>query len=162
MLVSGVAAGLLAGLLVGREWRRIANLHVVWLPLLVIALAARAAAPLLPGFAFALYILALGATTVVAAANWRLAGAWLVGLGSALNLLVVVSNTGMPVDPSALAAADAPPLQDALHVGLDESTRLPSLGDKIPIALFHAVYSAGDFAIALGGFFLSFVTLVRR
>jgi hypothetical protein len=36
------------------------------------------------------------------------------------------------------------------------------LADVIPVPLARAVYSIGDFCIALGGFLVPFVLLIRR
>jgi hypothetical protein len=137
-------------------------MQVRWLPLLIGGLAARAIAPLLAPVAFPLYVFALTATAVTAAANWKLTGAALVALGGALNLTVVLLNTGMPVDPGAIAAAGASMPSDALHVVLGEGTRLGALADVIPLTPLRAVYSFGDVCIAVGGFLVPFVLLIRR
>jgi hypothetical protein len=85
-----------------------------------------------------------------------------VALGGVLNLAVVLLNHGMPVDPGALAAASASMPTDALHVTVTGATVLVSLADVIPVSLAHAVYSVGDVCIALGGFLVPFVLLIRR
>jgi hypothetical protein len=162
MLASGVILGVVAGLAVGRNWRPLAAAEIHWLPLLIAGLLARAAAPVLPAIGFPLYLFALATTAAGAAANIRLTGAFLVALGGALNLLVVILNHGMPVDPGALATAAAAMPFDALHVPLGDSTALRFLADVIPVSLAHAVYSAGDFCIAVGGFLVPFVLLIRR
>ena len=36
------------------------------------------------------------------------------------------------------------------------------IADVIPVAPLHAAYSPGDFAVALGGFLVPFVLLLRR
>lgn len=162
MLVSGVLLGTLAGLAVGRTWRPLATLRIQWLPLLVAGLAARALAPLFLPAAFALYIAALAATAGVAMANLRIGGAVLVALGSSLNLVVVALNGGMPVDTAAVAIAGATMPGDALHVTLGAAARLAWLADVIPVGLFRSVYSLGDVCIAVGGFTVPFVLLIRR
>jgi hypothetical protein len=136
--------------------------HLRWLPLLAISLLARALAPFAPALSLGLYLLAIAGTTAVAAANIGLTGAKLIAVGGALNLVVVILNGGMPVDPGAVATAGATMPSDALHVPLTEATRLSALGDVIGFALLHAVYSVGDFCIAIGGFVVPFALLARR
>ena len=136
--------------------------QIRWLPLLIAGLLARAAASLVPAIGFPLYLFALASTVAGAAANVRLTGAALVAVGGALNLVVVLLNHGMPVDPAAVAAAGAVMPTDALHVALSEATRLAALGDVVPVAIARAVYSAGDLCIALGGFVVPFAMLARR
>lgn len=162
MLASGVVFGMIAGLAIGRTWRRLAAVQVRWFPLLLAGLVVRAAASFVPVIAFPLYVFALASTAASAAANIRLTGALLVALGGALNLVVVLLNHGMPVDAGAVAAAAASMPVDALHVSLTEATILAPLADVIPVPIAHAVYSAGDFCIALGGFLVPFVLLIRR
>lgn len=162
MLASGVLLGLIAGLAARRSWRPLVTVQIRWFPLLIAGLLARAVASFVPAIGFPLYLFALASTAASAAANVRLTGAVLVAIGGALNLAVVAVNHGMPVDPAAVASAGAAMPTDALHVALSGATQLAALGDIIPVALAHAVYSAGDFCIALGGFFVPFLLLVRR
>lgn len=162
MLASGAILGVVAGLAVGRSWRPLAEVQIRWFPLLIAGLLARAAAPVAPSVAFPLYVFALAATAVSAAANVRLTGAALVALGGALNLAVVLLNHGMPVDVGAVAAAAASMPTDALHVIVTNTTLLAPLADVIPVSIAHAVYSIGDVCIALGGFLVPFVLLIRR
>lgn len=162
MLASGAILGVVAGLAVGRSWRPLAEVQIRWFPLLIAGLLARAAAPLIPTVAFPLYVFALAATAVSASANVRLTGAALVAFGGALNLAVVLLNHGMPVDAGAVAAAAASMPTDALHVTVTSATLLTALADVIPVSVAHAVYSVGDVCIALGGFLVPFVLLIRR
>jgi len=162
MLASGAILGVVAGLAIGRSWRPLATVQIRWFPLLIAGLLARAAAPLVPTAAFPLYVLALAATAVSAAVNIRLTGAALVAFGGSLNLAVVLLNHGMPVDAGAVAAAAASMPTDVLHVMLTNATLLTPLADIIPVSIAHAVYSIGDVWIALGGFLVPFVLLIRR
>lgn len=162
MLASGVVLGLIAGFVLGRSWRPLSATHVRWIPLLLIGFASRGVAPALPAAAFALYVFALVSTTLVAAVNVRIVGTALIAIGGALNLAVVALNGGMPVDAGAVIAAGATMPTDALHVTLGDATRLSLLGDVIAVPLIRSVYSIGDFCIALGGFLVPFVLLVRR
>lgn len=162
MLASGAFLGVVAGLVLGRDWRRLAAVQLRWLPLLLIGLIARAATPLFPGVAFALYVFAIASTTLVAAMNLRIAGAALIAIGGGLNLAVVLLNGGMPVDPVAVASIGTTMPVDALHVALNDATRLNVLGDVIALPIIRSVYSVGDFCIAVGGFLLPFLLLLRR
>ena len=162
MLASGAILGVVAGLAIGRSWRPLAAVQIRWFPLLITGLLARVAAPVVPPVAFPLYVFALAATAVSAAANVRLTGAALVAFGGALNLAVVLLNHGMPVDVGAVAAAAASLPTDALHVTVTGATLLTPLADVIPVSVAHAVYSIGDVCIALGGFLVPFVLLIRR
>jgi uncharacterized protein DUF5317 len=106
-------------------------------------------------------VIGIAGVGVVALLNRRIAGMPLIAIGSVLNFVVVAVNQGMPVAPDALSSAGAAMPDDPLHVVLGESTQLPMLGDIIPLALFRAVYSIGDFGIAIGGFVVPFRTLVK-
>jgi uncharacterized protein DUF5317 len=161
MLLSGVVAGLALGIAIGREWRRLERLQIKWLPVLVLALVARAIAPLGP-FALPLDLLGIALTCALAAANWRLPGAPLIAIGSLLNLAVIVANGAMPVDVDALGAAGSRLRDDALHEPLNDHSILPILADIIIVPFVRAAYSIGDVFIAIGGFLVPFVTLTRR
>jgi hypothetical protein len=162
MLASGALLGVVAGLAIGRSWRPLAVVQIRWFPLLIAALLARGIAPFAPGTAFPLYVFAIAGTAVSAAANLRLAGAFLVTFGGALNLAVVLLNHGMPVDAGAVAVAAASMPSDALHVTATNATFLVALADVIPVSIVHGVYSVGDLCIAVGGFLVPFVLLIRR
>jgi len=155
MLLSGVIAGLTFGIAIGRDWRRLERLQIKWLPVLVLALVARAVAPFFP-LALALYLIGVALTALFAAANWRLPGAPLVAIGSLLNLMA------MPVDVDLLQAGGGRPPDDSLHEALNAATVLPLLADIIIVPFVRAAYSIGDVLIAFGGFLLPFVTLTRR
>ncbi|MEU8224849.1 DUF5317 domain-containing protein [Kribbella sp. NPDC048915] len=86
--------------------------------------------------------------------NLRHPGVGLLALGFFGNAVVVALNGAMPVSPGALARAG---VGDALvidprHELADASTRLPWLGDVIPVALpgFGQAVSPGDVLIAAG------------
>jgi len=87
-------------------------------------------------------------------------GMWLAGVGVLMNFSVIALNGGMPVlEGAAVVAAGlgggAGGFQLALdfkHVLLDASTRIPFLGDVIPVRLFGIgqVISLGDVLLAVG------------
>src|SRR4029077_12626574 len=160
MLASGVAAGIIAGVAFGGDWRRLATFSLKLWPVLVLAVGLR----LVGDFAFpdaplALYLVSLLGVAVVAGWNWRVPGALLIAIGTSLNLFVVALNSGMPYDPMVAAAVGAPLPNDALHVVLQADTRLEFLSDVIPVGPIHSVLSLGDFLNALGGFLIPFMWL---
>ncbi len=162
MLVSGAVLGLIAGLAIARSWRPLLGINLRWLPLLLVALIARAVAPLAGPGALLLYVFSLAGTSATAFANVRLPGVVLVAVGGALNLLPVLANGGMPVDAGALAIAGATMPNDLLHLPMTSATLFSPLADVIPLPPLRSVYSVGDFCIAVGGFLLPFVLLIRR
>lgn len=108
----------------------------------------------------AVYLVAIVLVAIVALRNFRISGAVLIGVGSALNAVVIALNGGMPVDANAAALAAAVPLlNDRLHTVIGPETRLPWLADILPLPIFRNVYSLGDVAIAAGGFWIPFAFL---
>lgn len=90
--------------------------------------------------------------------NRHLKSLYLVLLGLFLNTLVIFANGGhMPVSLAALERAGIAEFAsllrtkgDAVHALLDENTRLPFLGDVIPLPPLRKVVSPGDLFILLG------------
>lgn len=90
--------------------------------------------------------------------NRHLKSLYLVLLGLLLNALVIFANGGhMPVSLPALRQVGLGELEnllrnrsDAVHTLLDETTRLPFLGDVIPLPPLVKVISPGDVLILLG------------
>jgi hypothetical protein len=162
MLASGLALGVIAGFIFGRDWRPLLDLRVRLLPVLVGSLALRAIAPFTGPLAYPSYLAAIAGTAIAAAFNLNLVGARFVVAGAILNLIVIAANGAMPVDATAVAVAGAQMPSDALHVPLTAASKLPFLADVIPVALVRGVYSAGDFSIALGAFLVPFIVLARR
>src|SRR5260221_3168108 len=96
MLVSGVIAGIAAGIAFGGDWRRLGTFTLRWWPLLVIASALRLWTFFFPNADFLIYVIGLFGIGLVAALNSLLPGAALIALSTFANVLVVVFNTGMP------------------------------------------------------------------
>lgn len=156
VLLAGAAAGLLLGLLSGGSFSRMVDLRFRWPLVPLLALAVRFAGVLTPladsGYAPAVYSVTLA--VLLAWVVWhavRLPGLWIVALGLALNLAVVLANGArMPVEPSLAAAG---PSALATHGSLGQyvlagaGTRLAWLDDRIPA--FGAL-SAGDLVMTLG------------
>jgi len=101
-------------------------------------------------------IIGLALVGIVALLNRSLPGAWLIALGSMLNLLVTSVNGGMPVDPAAITAAGKPIPNDGLHVILGPETRLGFFADVLLAPIVNNIYSVGDVALAIGGFWMAF------
>jgi len=162
MLASGVVLGVALGAFVGRSWRPLLDADIKLIPVLVGSLVLRVIAPLAAAAAYPLYLSALALTAAAAVANVRLKGAIFVATGGVLNLLVVLANGGMPVDPAAVAAAGTRMPSDPLHVALTDASLLRPLADVIPLGIVHNVYSVGDFFIGAGGFLVPFMLLSRK
>lgn len=165
MLVSGVAAGLLVGLLAHGDFRRLANLRPRWFVLLLVAVPLHFFAIFLgvPELQRVLHIVSLWTLVVLAAANLLLPGAWAIGVGVLLNALVVTGNGGvMPVSPEAARAAGRDPQFDSLHVELNSTSFLAMFSDVIPFSPFGSVYSVGDVFLAVGAFLLITRTMAPR
>lgn len=85
-------------------------------------------------------------------------GMLLAGIGIFMNFFVIALNGGMPVLPEAAALADGiDPSNIAVdfgrqskHVELTVDTRLPFLGDVIPMRIIGSVISLGDIFLAVG------------
>ena len=164
MLASGVILGIAAGVAFGGDWRRLSTFTLRFWPLLVAASALRLVTFFYPNAELLVYVVGFIGIGAVALGNWRLPGSSLIALGTFMNVLVIVLNSGMPYDlPTAVSVGVRIP-DDALHVVMGPATRLPLLGDIIPFAIgplafTRAVYSVGDFLLAFGGFLIPFMWL---
>lgn len=162
MLISSIVLGIAAGLAFRGRWRRLGGLEIRWWPVLATAVALRLLGSVLGSAAPILYVAAFAGIAAVAYVNRAVPGMLFVAAGSALNVMVVAANGGMPVDAGAVQAAGASIAPaNGLHVPLDTGTRLAALADIIPIPLFGVVYSIGDVLLALGGFWVPFSWLRR-
>ncbi|MGH2491521.1 MAG: MFS transporter [Candidatus Limnocylindria bacterium] len=112
-----------------------------------------------PHASFLIYVLGFIGIGAVAVANWRLPGSSLIAVGTFMNVLVILVNTGMPYDVPTVVAVGAKIPDDSLHIVLDSGTRLPLLADIIPVGFARSVYSVGDFMLAFGGFLIPFMWL---
>ncbi|HVC77408.1 MAG TPA: DUF5317 family protein [Candidatus Micrarchaeaceae archaeon] len=156
LLLVALVIGLLGGVATGGRLGNVANVTIRWPWLVVAALVVREAAVFTPlnridGVQY-VYVAALAA--LVAWTAWhasRLRGAWIVALGAAMNLIVVVANGArMPV-----AQALAGRLADRGHIGqytvMGPGTNLGWLGDWIGVpGPLGGAYSPGDVVIAIG------------
>ena len=155
LLVVTLLAALLLGRLAGGSAEALGALALRRPGLVVAALAAQGVGAVVGGPVFALG-LAASAALVAAflAANRSVRGTGLVALGLAANALVVGLNGAMPVSTGAAQVAGVPPedLTDARHEVLGAGTRLPALGDVVPVRLplRPEVVSPGDVLVAAG------------
>lgn len=163
-----IAAALAIAVLIGGDVRRLSQLRVRHVELLLAAFAVKVAVALLGTAHAVIAVNAARPLNVIGAVllllvvwfNRKLPGAWLFGLGLALNLLVIVSFGGrMPVLLPQDADPDSPLLAllrgglDPLHVPLQHPQGLWFLGDvfTIPSLGGHAsLVSVGDLLMAAG------------
>ncbi len=160
-LAFAVALGVVVGLASGGRLSRLAQLELRRLELIYAAFAIQLVAfpfAFLPwrtgeSTAKALWLLSYGLLVVAAVANRRLAGALVLALGMALNLVAIAANGGsMPALPSAIQGAG---LSFDVHQNSVAAAvpNLPWLVDRWPapdwVPLAN-VFSVGDVVIAVG------------
>jgi hypothetical protein len=82
--------------------------------------------------------------------NRDMAGMWIAGIGILMTFTVIALNAGMPVMLEAIEVAGGSGVPDlgARHVLMTDTTRLPFLGDVIPLPA--SVISIGDVFLAIG------------
>jgi len=159
-LLTGPAIGLLLGLATRGSLRPFASVRIAW-PMLFLLLVALAIKELgiygpLAGSDLTPWLFTISNLGLIVWTIWhrhQLRGVELVGLGIALNLVVVASNSGhMPVDPA--LAHQGPPglLRNGVlgqYIVAGSTTRLNWLGDWIQLPppinrVFPQAYSPGD------------------
>jgi uncharacterized protein DUF5317 len=163
-----IAAALAIAVLIGGDVRRLSQLRVRHAELLLAAFAVKVAVALLGTAQAVVAVNAARPLNVIGAVllllvvwfNRKVPGAWLFGVGLALNLLVIVSFGGrMPVllpqdaDPNSPLLALLKGGLDPLHVPLQHPQGLWFLGDvfTIPSLAGHAsLVSIGDLLMAAG------------
>lgn len=164
-----LAAGLIAGLARGGRLSNLADVKMsfpglvfagltiqliaeVWASLVDRGLRDRAGIPIL----VVSYCLLIAFVVM----NRKLPGAILIGVGTVLNLAVILANGGMPVSLKAARAAGLDPsaagfLESAIKRRvMDSETLLWFLGDWIPLPVIQTVVSIGDVVLGIGIFLL--------
>ena len=152
LTVLALVVGGFIGLCSGGRPRYVAQHQVRawWLLLLGVALEVAAARLDLggPGPGNAAVMLGYGCLLAFAAFNRSLVGMGIVAVGLAANALVIGINGGMPVRPTAVAAAHVD--YGRLHHRERPGDQLSWLGDVIPVRRLHVVVSFGDLILAVG------------
>lgn len=162
-MITFVLAAILAAvfaLLRGGSLKTLADTKFDWLWLLFAGLAIQLAAQIwapewLDGVPGTLVIVASNFLVVAfLLLNRNLPGIALIGVGLALNVVVIAANGAMPVSVSAsrTAGVDPPPpgIADVEHERLNDDTKLPWLADVLAIPNTKEVFSVGDVVLALG------------
>jgi hypothetical protein len=160
-----LVAAVLVGLGFGGSWRRLADLPLHRLSLVVAAVVAQAGGAVVGLLGVAdestSYVVGLGLSAglalVFCARNVGVAGVPLVAGGLCLNALVVAANGAMPVSIVAAYHARVPIAAiasgvDARHEIAGDGTALSWLGDVVPLPLpvRPEVVSVGDVLIVAG------------
>jgi Family of unknown function (DUF5317) len=159
-MIGAVLIALAVGLACGGSLHRLSSISLRWTPLLFEGLAIQLIFQLwdppglTKGSALAVVLLSNFAVLVFLAGNLRTPGVLLLGLGLALNVVVIAANDAMPVSPGAAETAglSAPTTESASlkHERLNDDTRLPWLADVIPVPRLKEILSIGDIVLALG------------
>jgi hypothetical protein len=175
LLLAGLVIGVAAGLVAGGKLGNLSLLRFRWPYFVLLVIVVKEVVLLTPlnridgtQFVYAASLAALVGWTI-----WHidlLPGVWLVSLGSALNLLVVLVNGGrMPVSPE-LAARGSHLLVDRGFIGqyvlMGPHTNLSRLADWLAFpaplgTVLPEAYSPGDFVSALGIAVVTFLATRR-
>ena len=156
-----VIVGIVAGYVAGGGHRHLSTLRLrgAWLPAVWAGIYMVVARLHVPWAVPLLLVAHLGFLVFVALNVRRTSGLWLVGIGLALNVAVLMVNHTTPYRPSALRAAGiheqhANDVLRSSAVGRPErdSDRLMFLANVIPLNAgpFHEVLSVGDLALGAG------------
>ena len=167
LILGAVALGIVIGLVTGGSFQKLSELRfrAWWLALVGLALQF-VPVPTMNGqidhwLGVGLLMASYGVLLLFVALNFRFTGMWLVGLGFAMNLLVIVVNGGMPVNQHALQRAYGSGYGRTLHqlvteggakhhLARPDDVLLP-LSDVIPVPRpVGNVFSAGDFVSLVG------------
>ena len=158
LVVCALLAGLALGRLRGGSLEALGTVAVRRRRLAVVALLSQAVGTVVGGPVFPLG-LAVSAALLLCflTANRRVRGTGLLAVGLLANAVVVVANGAMPVSGSAAERAGVAPVAagrplDSRHQPADGDTRLPWLGDVVPVPLplRPEVVSPGDVLVAAG------------
>lgn len=163
-----LVVGLIAGLARGGKLDNLAKLEFRYPLLVFLGLTIQVASEVFAGFVppgwrddgrglailLSSYILLIAFVVI----NRHLPGMLFVGIGLALNLLVITLNGGMPVSIRSAEEVGIDPgvyLERAIkHRPLGPGTLLPFLADVIPLPFIRNVVSVGDVVLGVGVFLL--------
>ena len=167
IILGAIALGVVIGLLLGGSLTKLADVQFRWWPLAIGGLVLQLIpVPSMRGqidhwLALGLLIASYVALLAFVAANIRLPGFTVVGVGFALNLLVISLNGGMPVNTHALRQASGPGYSAAVtrlvqnggakHHLARSNDMLDQLSDVLPVGRpVRNVFSVGD-VVAMAG-----------
>jgi hypothetical protein len=167
-----VVAAVVVGLLAGGTIRSFPTVPLRWWSVAVTGLGLQVA-PIPDRFAFPSLLVSLALLLMFAFINLRSPGFILILTGLLLNAVAIVSNHGMPVTRTALAASDRPVAVEVTelranggakhHLADDRSVLLPitdAIGIPAPVG---ATVSVGDVSVYLGaGWFVAAALRPRR
>ena len=168
--VALAAIAVVAGLLRRGSFDRLASTRFRFLWLLWIGFAIQIGAQiwspnwLTESWELAVLLISNALVAAFLISNFRLPGIALAGAGLVLNVLVIGLNGAMPVaeDASESAGIRRSLEQAGLkHELLDSDTRLPWLGDVLPIPFLREVLSIGDIFLALGIAYLVYARMTQ-
>ena len=152
LLVIGIA--IVVGWSRGGRLGNLTEIRVRIWSLLIIGFGLQAAALFLPSdrhsLAVAMILASYLTLLLFVWLNRDMAGMWIAGIGILMNFTVIALNAGMPVMIEAIEVAGGAGIPDlsARHVVMSDATRLPFLGDVIPLPA--SVISIGDVFLAIG------------
>lgn len=160
--LAAVVLGLALGAASGGSIRALdtASLRFEWPVLLLFVIQAvargRIAGAAASRLGVSIWVCSCIALLLLSAADWRQLGIWVVGVGIALNILVVLLNGGMPVAFTSQASAGAAAVSVAPVGGFYQlagpGTVVGVLGDVLPLSVggYRILVSPGDVLMALG------------
>ncbi len=170
ILLAGIVAAIAVALLRGGSFKYLSNIQIRWAWLALAALTIQVVLiRLLPGWSAGarfLFPLTHLAILTVAWVNRSLRGMWLLAIGVALNLLVMVVNGGfMPVTPEGLVQAGIAGSVESVRlytrVGYSKSVVMPGdeialrwLSDTIALRPIQTIVSIGDVLMVPGVFLI--------
>ena len=161
-----LAAALVAGFSLGGSVRPFERLRVHWWPLALVGLGLQAAPSPGETLGAAMMIGSYVVLIAFALVNRRVAGAWLVVAGLALNLAVIAPNGGMPVSAAAIERAgghDVTVAGDDKHHLMTTTDVMRPLADVIPVpSPVGAILSIGDVALYAGLAWLVVAVMLGR
>ena len=108
---------------------------------------------LTPGWALLVVLASNALILAFVLLNRGTPGMWAIGVGVLLNVIVISANGAMPVSTDAIRVAEvtsAPDENSLKHEVLGPQTRLPWLGDVLPLPKLKEILSAGDVALLVG------------
>ena len=153
--VFAIVLGLVFGLVTGGNLTNLARLKFRWPWVIVAVIVVRGAVLLTPlnGIAGAQYLYVVALAAIIAWTVWhfdRVRGIWLIAVGAASNLLVILFNGArMPVAPE-LAGSLIQRGNLGQYTVMSSATHLNLLGDWIKLGPLPEAYSIGDVLIAIG------------